>query len=91
MVFFIGTSTTSLQSHPVLHLQEAPVPHSARRAADRDRSTCQYHYAYKDRSNVDGVLSADTFDTKADDKVIVKNVAFDCNSQSSGTFSNRTN
>ncbi|WOK97353.1 hypothetical protein Cni_G06061 [Canna indica] len=54
--------------------------------------TCEYHYAYGDGSNVDGVLSSETltFATTSGSSVTVKNFAFGCNSRSTGLFSNRT-
>ncbi|KAG6507746.1 aspartic proteinase CDR1-like [Zingiber officinale] len=52
-----------------------------------DNSDCEYHYAYGDRSNVDGVLATETF-TFGSTKV--SKIAFGCNSQSSGTFRNTT-
>lgn len=55
-------------------------------------NSCEYQYAYADGSNIDGVLGTEslTFDSSAGTPVVVSNVAFGCNSQSSGIFSSRT-
>ncbi|XP_042465648.1 aspartic proteinase CDR1-like [Zingiber officinale] len=55
-------------------------------------SSCEYHYAYQDRSNIDGVLGTEdlTFDSSAGSPVVFSNIAFGCNSKSGGSFSSRT-
>ncbi|KAG6527127.1 hypothetical protein ZIOFF_009220 [Zingiber officinale] len=60
--------------------------------ACRAGSSCEYHYAYQDGSNIDGVLATDdlTFDSSAGSPLVFSNIAFGCNSQSSGSFSSRT-
>ncbi|KAG6523302.1 hypothetical protein ZIOFF_013158 [Zingiber officinale] len=54
-------------------------------------SSCEYHYAYQDGSNIDGVLATEdlTFDSSAGSPLVFSNIAFGCNSQSSGSFSSR--
>ncbi|XP_074574060.1 aspartic proteinase CDR1-like [Curcuma longa] len=56
------------------------------------KSACQYHYSYGDNSNVDGVLATETFTfgSAGAQATKVSKIAFGCNSQSSGTFSNST-
>ncbi|XP_042460077.1 aspartic proteinase CDR1-like [Zingiber officinale] len=54
-------------------------------------SPCEYHYEYQDGSNIDGVLATEdlTFDSSAGSPLVFSNIAFGCNSQSSGSFSSR--
>ncbi|XP_042465647.1 aspartic proteinase CDR1-like [Zingiber officinale] len=54
-------------------------------------SSCEYHYEYDDGSKIDGVLSTEdlTFDSSAGSPLAFSNIAFGCNSQSSGVFSRR--
>ncbi|XP_042465638.1 aspartic proteinase CDR1-like [Zingiber officinale] len=55
-------------------------------------SSCEYHYEYDDGSKVDGVLGTEdlTFDSSSGSPLVFSNIAFGCNSQSSGVFSSRT-
>ncbi|XP_042415327.1 aspartic proteinase CDR1-like [Zingiber officinale] len=46
---------------------------------------CQYHYSYGDGSNIDGILSSDTF-TFTHLDISIPNVIFGCNSRSLSTL-----
>ncbi|XP_074555624.1 aspartic proteinase CDR1-like [Curcuma longa] len=85
---FDPASSSSYRTLPCDSNPCKALPHSPCGAG----GTCEYQYAYADGSKIDGVLGTEdlTFDSSAGTPVVISNIAFGCNSQSSGVFSGRT-